>query len=150
MPNHEEIDPMLTTGEVARLLNVHINTVRRWSNQGVLRTFRLGARGDRRFHREDIVNLLESDPMLTATEVARLLNVHINTVRRWSDHGLLGTYRIGTRGDRRFNREDVINFLSQQSNKIDNVDTVSAVPPSEDQPSRNGEDLTASVTYKKK
>jgi len=60
MPNHQEIDPMMTTGEVARLLNVHINTVRRWSNQGVLRTFRLGARGDRRFRREDIVNLLEA------------------------------------------------------------------------------------------
>ena len=51
MPNHEEIDPMLTASEVARLLNVHINTVRRWSNQGVLRTYRIGARSDRRFHR---------------------------------------------------------------------------------------------------
>jgi excisionase family DNA binding protein len=58
MPNHEEIDPMLTTSEVARLLNVHINTVRRWSNQGVLKTYRIGARGDRRFHREDIISFL--------------------------------------------------------------------------------------------
>ena len=58
MPNHEGIDPMLTTSEVARLLNVHINTVRRWSNQGVLRTYRIGARGDRRFNREDITNFL--------------------------------------------------------------------------------------------
>lgn len=58
MANHEDIDPMLTTSEVARLLNVHINTVRRWSNQGVLKTYRIGARGDRRFHREDIVNFL--------------------------------------------------------------------------------------------
>ena len=57
MPNHEGIDPMLTTSEVARLLNVHINTVRRWSNQGVLKTYRIGARGDRRFHREDITKL---------------------------------------------------------------------------------------------
>ena len=58
MPNHEGIDPMLTTSEVARMLNVHINTVRRWSNQGVLRTYRIGARGDRRFHREDITSFL--------------------------------------------------------------------------------------------
>jgi len=28
-------------------------------------------------------------------------------VRQWSDHGLIKTYRVGTRGDRRFNREDV-------------------------------------------
>jgi excisionase family DNA binding protein len=58
MPNHDEIDPMLTTSDVARLLNVHINTVRRWSNQGVLKTYRIGARGDRRFHRDDITSFL--------------------------------------------------------------------------------------------
>ena len=33
----KNIDPMLTASEVARLLNVHMNTVRRWSNQGVLK-----------------------------------------------------------------------------------------------------------------
>jgi excisionase family DNA binding protein len=58
MANHEDIDPMLTTSEVARLLNVHINTVRRWSNQGVLKTYRIGARGDRRFQREDVADFL--------------------------------------------------------------------------------------------
>ena len=119
MSNHQEIDPMLTTGEVAQLLHVHINTVRRWSNQGVLKTYRIGARGDRRFRREDIINFLRSDPTITASEVARLLNVHINTVRRWSDLGLLGTQRIGTRGDRRFHREDVIRFLSQKEEIAD-------------------------------
>ena len=149
MPNHQEIDPMMTTGEVARLLNVHINTVRRWSNQGVLRTYRIGARGDRRFRREDIVNFLEIDPMLTASEVARLLNVHINTVRRWSNQGALGTYRIGVRGDRRFNREDIINFLSQQS-KLDNVDTDLETPSPVYEPSGNGEGQSASLAYKQK
>lgn len=58
MPNHEELNPMLTTSEVARLLNVHINTVRRWSNQGVLKTYRIGSRGDRRFERDDVVRFL--------------------------------------------------------------------------------------------
>lgn len=58
-------------------------------------------------------------PMLTANEVARLLNVHINTVRRWSNQGLLPTYRIGCRGDRRFEREDVIKFLLGQSRLIE-------------------------------
>lgn len=52
--NHNSIDPMLTTSDVARLLNVHINTVRRWSNQGIIRTYRIGSRGDRRFRREDV------------------------------------------------------------------------------------------------
>jgi excisionase family DNA binding protein len=53
--------------------------------------------------------------MLTTSEVARLLNVHINTVRRWSNQGILKTYRIGSRGDRRFHRDDILNFLSDKS-----------------------------------
>jgi excisionase family DNA binding protein len=50
--------------------------------------------------------------MLTIAETAYLLNVHINTVRRWSDQGMLKSYRIGTRGDRRFRREDIDSFLA--------------------------------------
>jgi excisionase family DNA binding protein len=49
-----EIEPMLTTSEVARILRVHINTVRRWANQGVLTSYRIGSRGDRRFKKVDI------------------------------------------------------------------------------------------------
>jgi excisionase family DNA binding protein len=61
MANPRRIEPMLTTSDVARLLNVHINTVRRWSNQGALKTYRIGARGDRRFRREDIANFLSPE-----------------------------------------------------------------------------------------
>jgi excisionase family DNA binding protein len=56
------------------------------------------------------------DPMLTTSDVARLLNVHINTVRRWSNQGVIKTYRIGSRGDRRFRQEDVSTFLAEQHN----------------------------------
>jgi excisionase family DNA binding protein len=52
-----------------------------------------------------------SNGLLTARQVARLLNVHVNTVRRWNDRGILKAYRIGPRGDRRFNRDDVDMFL---------------------------------------
>ena len=58
MANHREIDPMLTVSDVGRLLSVHINTVRRWSNQGILKAYRVGSRGDRRFRREDIASFL--------------------------------------------------------------------------------------------
>jgi len=51
--------------------------------------------------------------MLTTSDVARLLNTHVNTVRRWSDQRLLKVYRIGPRGDRRFKREDIDGFLVQ-------------------------------------
>ena len=53
---NNDIDPMLTTSDVARILNVHINTVRRRSNQGILESYRIGSRGDRRFRKEDIDN----------------------------------------------------------------------------------------------
>ena len=50
-------------------------------------------------------------PLLTVREVARLLHIHSNTVRRWSDRGLIRAYRISRRGDRRFKRADIARFL---------------------------------------
>lgn len=58
------------------------------------------------------------DPMLTASDVARLLNVHLNTVRRWSNQGILRAYRIGSRGDRRFRQEDIDYFLSRETRMV--------------------------------
>jgi excisionase family DNA binding protein len=61
MVDYSDVSPMLTTSEVARALNVHINTVRRWSNQGILKAYRIGSRGDRRFRKEDVDNIFSSD-----------------------------------------------------------------------------------------
>ena len=58
MAPHKRANALLTTSEVAQLLYVHINTVRRWSNRGVLKAYRIGPRGDRRFRRAEIVRLL--------------------------------------------------------------------------------------------
>jgi len=57
-------------------------------------------------------------PMLTVREVARLLNIHSNTVRRWSDRGIIRAYRITHRGDRRFRREDIAHFLAELNAEI--------------------------------
>ena len=54
------------------------------------------------------------EAMLTISEVAESLNVHINTVRRWSNQGLLKAYRIGSRGDRRFRQQDIEVFLARE------------------------------------
>ena len=54
MVDSSQIEPMLTVGEVARLLHIHINTVRSWSNQGIIKSYRITRSGDRRFKREDI------------------------------------------------------------------------------------------------
>ncbi len=53
------------------------------------------------------------DNMLTIREVSKLLHVHPNTLRRWSDDGKLKAYRITTRGDRRFRQQDVINLIQE-------------------------------------
>jgi excisionase family DNA binding protein len=55
-----------------------------------------------------------SNGMLTARQVAQMLNVHINTVRRWDVRGVLRAYRVGPRGDRRFSRDDVALFLTNK------------------------------------
>ncbi|TET14180.1 MAG: DNA-binding protein [Dehalococcoidia bacterium] len=45
---------MLSTGEAARMLGLHVNTVRRWDNWGILYSRRVGPRGDRRFRKDEI------------------------------------------------------------------------------------------------
>ena len=58
--------------------------------------------------------------MLTVREVARLLHVHPNTLRRWSNNGRIRAYRITPRGDRRFEREEIARFLAELNGQADN------------------------------
>ena len=55
----------------------------------------------------------EFSPMLTAGEVAELLHLHVNTVKRLGDRGELPFYRVCKRGDRRFRMDDVMQFLAR-------------------------------------
>jgi excisionase family DNA binding protein len=52
------------------------------------------------------------DPMLTVGEVSTLLHIHPNTLRRWADKGLIKSFCITPRGDRRFTSQDVDEFLN--------------------------------------
>jgi excisionase family DNA binding protein len=56
---------------------------------------------------------LDSKVMLRTSDVAQLLGLHPNTVKRWSKQGILKSYRIGSRGDRRFRRKDIDSFLKK-------------------------------------
>ncbi len=57
----------------------------------------------------------EITPMLTIGKACQILYIHCNTLRRWTEKGLIKAYRIGPRGDRRYRREDVDALLTEQS-----------------------------------
>ena len=54
-----------------------------------------------------------TDNMMTVTEVSRILHVHPNTLRRWSDKGIIKSYCITPRGDRRFMSGDIYQYLAK-------------------------------------
>lgn len=47
----------------------------------------------------------------TATQVAWILGLHVNTVKRLDE---LPYFRVGSRGDRRYRREDVRAYIEQR------------------------------------
>jgi excisionase family DNA binding protein len=49
----------MTTDEAADLLQVHLDTLRRWARTGVIPAAKLGNRGGFRFRREDLDRFLE-------------------------------------------------------------------------------------------
>jgi len=59
--------------------------------------------------------------MLTVKEVASILNIHPNTVRRWEKKGLLQAYGIGPRRSLRFRQEDILDFLDKCKNEVHTV-----------------------------
>ena len=51
---------LLTVRQVAARFNVHPNTVRRWDQQGILTSCRIGPGNHRRFYRSEVERLLQS------------------------------------------------------------------------------------------
>lgn len=58
MVHNEQTITTLKTSDVAWLFGTHSNTVRRWADQGMIKSYRTAPRGDRRFRREDVARLL--------------------------------------------------------------------------------------------
>jgi excisionase family DNA binding protein len=52
------------------------------------------------------------DNMMTIAEVSRILHIHPNTLRRWADKGVIKSYCITPRGDRRFLARDIEEFIA--------------------------------------
>ena len=61
MKKDKEIPELLTMKETRELLKVHANTLRQWDKKGILKAVRFGARRDRRYKKEDVLNLLKGN-----------------------------------------------------------------------------------------
>lgn len=53
-------DELLTLAETARMLGLRPVTLRKWDREGKLKALRIGSRGDRRYQKSDILQVLES------------------------------------------------------------------------------------------
>ena len=76
---------------------------------------RLGPATSHFLHEPELPTVIPSRPIdatLSVTKAARLLGVHPNTIRAWSDAGRLRYYRINPRGDRRYRLGDLQRFLA--------------------------------------
>jgi excisionase family DNA binding protein len=52
--------------------------------------------------------------LLTLQEACDILNVHPNTLRKWDNEGKLKAIRFGSRGDRRYKKEDILAFIEKK------------------------------------
>jgi len=64
--------PMLTLGEACRLLNIHANTLRRWSARGLITEYRIGPGSHRRYKAEDIAALILEEPGYRQAGISKL------------------------------------------------------------------------------
>ena len=76
METANHITPLLKVRDVANLLHVHEMTVRRWSDQGILKALRIASRGDRRFRHDDICRF--KDEMRANLGHVKKINMHWN------------------------------------------------------------------------
>ncbi len=76
--------------------------------------------------------MVEVSQLVSLREAAQILNVHPSTLARWTEQGLAYAYRIGPRGDRRYEKKDVMRLA-----KLTKRDRVSAYlrAPAEHKPS---------------
>lgn len=64
---------------------------------------------------KQMMSEVQLETMVTVRQVAEFLRVSISTVRRWSDSGMLKSYRVGPRGDRRYRLNDVLSFVEEST-----------------------------------
>ena len=54
-------EPLMTVNEVAEFLRVTPTTVRRWTDVGHLKCYRIGHKKERRFEKKDVLHYLKQE-----------------------------------------------------------------------------------------
>jgi len=55
---------------------------------------------------------------MTSSQASDYLGIHVNTLRRWSDQGMVNCVTLGTAGHRRYRKIDLDRILIPQ-NRLD-------------------------------
>ncbi|OGM02665.1 hypothetical protein A2115_03530 [Candidatus Woesebacteria bacterium GWA1_41_8] len=55
--------------------------------------------------------------LLKIREAAEMLGVNPETLRRWDRDGIFKAIRIGERGHRMYDKDDILKFIEKQKNK---------------------------------
>lgn len=58
---NQEMPELLSLKEASDILKCHPNTLRQWDKKGILKAIRIGARGDRKYRRDEILRLLRKN-----------------------------------------------------------------------------------------
>lgn len=53
--------------------------------------------------------------LLSLRETCEMLKVHPNTLRQWDKKGLLKAVRFGTRGDRKYKKDEVLRLIDTKN-----------------------------------
>lgn len=59
MDKNNKLPKLLTIRQAAEVLNVHVETLRRWDKSGKLKAIRVNERGDRRYKPEDLEKIMK-------------------------------------------------------------------------------------------
>lgn len=60
MNKDKTLPKLLTIKQASEILNVHMETLRRWDKRGKLKAIRVNERGDRRYDPRDIEKILNN------------------------------------------------------------------------------------------
>ncbi len=61
MAKNEKIPELLTLKQVCEILKVHPNTLRQWGKKGILKAVRFGQRKDRKYHKYEVLAMLNKN-----------------------------------------------------------------------------------------